>query len=52
MKRTQPRLIMNIDHETHAKFKSICALSGKSISEVLKELVDVFINAVEKENEN
>lgn len=49
MKRTQHRLNINIDHETHAKFKSICALSGKSISEVLKELVDTFIKAVEQD---
>jgi hypothetical protein len=45
------RFNMVMDREKHRKLKSICNLSGKTMSEVLLDLINVFINAVEESSE-
>jgi hypothetical protein len=52
MEQKHIRFNMMIDAEKHKKFKSICSLSGKTMSEVVLDLLDVFITAVEEEDEN
>ena len=41
-----------VEVEKQRRLKSICALTGRKMNEVVAELIDVFIDAVEKENES
>lgn len=45
------KVTMEMPSEQHRKLKSICALTGKTVKEVVNELVQVFIDAVENNNE-
>jgi len=45
------KVTMEMPSERHKKLKSICALTGKTVKEVVNDLVQVFITAVEKDDE-
>lgn len=43
------KVTMEMPSDQHKRLKSICALSGKTLKEVVNDLIKVFINAVEKD---
>lgn len=47
MDQAHVRVNFDLDITKHKKFKSICILSGKNMKEVLTELIDVFVDAIE-----
>lgn len=45
------KVTFEMPKEKHRNFKSVCALGDKKMNEIINELIDVFLGAVDK-NEN
>jgi plasmid stability protein len=44
------RLIMNIPDELHQRLKVICAIQGKTMTEVAQKLLEEFVEKAEKKS--